>query len=230
MQEEGFELSFIHKSVAQYYAALFVARSSDDFGSQFYQLASQNQSWDLELRFLSQIDAYRYSRYFEIPLLDILAADIGIDLDSPRHTDAKSVSAFFTARMNLVAFARELRPDVSSEIRPIFAGWASDLVQADQIRREVSALWIGPVMSIIEVSIGVREQPFVVSESLEFIPLSRFEHEAAGISNEISEVVLRNLRERRKKASEVVNAEKKKTALISVLLNKVGHSQKMNSQ
>ncbi|WP_333907149.1 NACHT domain-containing protein [Delftia acidovorans] len=70
MQQDGFEYSFIHKSVAQYYAAAFISGSSEKFSEQFYRKVLEGgRSWELELRFLSQIDAYHYSKSYEMPLL-----------------------------------------------------------------------------------------------------------------------------------------------------------------
>lgn len=72
MIEEGFDLSFIHKSVAEYHAAAFIRHCSEDVGAQFYQAISgsrQWQGWSQELRFLSEIDRYRYSKFFWIPEL-----------------------------------------------------------------------------------------------------------------------------------------------------------------
>jgi len=76
MQQDGFEYSFIHKSVVQYYAASFVRNSSGDFPAKFYQLAGKHGSdWDLELKFLSQIDSYNFSKYYEVPMLRAAAKD-----------------------------------------------------------------------------------------------------------------------------------------------------------
>lgn len=73
MIEEGLEISFTHKSVAEFYAASFVQKSSADFAAQFYsQLRSDRtfSAWLGELSFLKEIDKYRFTRFFEIPELE----------------------------------------------------------------------------------------------------------------------------------------------------------------
>ena len=72
MIEDGLELSFIHKSVAEFYAAVFVQRASVEFAIDFYrQIIEQelSRSWSGELQFLAEIDAYRHAKYFLIPEL-----------------------------------------------------------------------------------------------------------------------------------------------------------------
>ena len=81
MHEEGFELSFIHKSVAEYYAASFVKDSSDEFATQFYALACDApEDWELVLKFLSQIDKYRHAKYFMTACLSSAEAAFGITI------------------------------------------------------------------------------------------------------------------------------------------------------
>lgn len=68
--EEGLELTFIHKSVAEFYAASFVQRSGNEFAIDFYnQIVTEGlqMQWAGELNFLIQIDPYRISKYFIIP-------------------------------------------------------------------------------------------------------------------------------------------------------------------
>jgi hypothetical protein len=68
--EEGLELTFIHKSVAEFYAASFVQRSANDFVVDFYnQIIAEGlqMQWAGELNFLAQIDSYRNSKCFIIP-------------------------------------------------------------------------------------------------------------------------------------------------------------------
>lgn len=83
MQEEGFEFSFIHKSVAEYYAASFIKDSSDKFSTKFYTHAtspSKAEEWALEIKFLSQIDKYRHAKNFTLVLLDSLEREYSISI------------------------------------------------------------------------------------------------------------------------------------------------------
>jgi len=69
---EGNEYRFIHKSVQEYYAASFIASRPDKVSKIFYNACLSNYSisakWEQELGFLSEIDKYRYSKYYILPL------------------------------------------------------------------------------------------------------------------------------------------------------------------
>ncbi len=70
--QDGVELSFIHKSVAEYYAAAFVQHSSQDFAESFYAQLRKDSlhfSYRGELSYLAEIDQYRYLSYFLAPEL-----------------------------------------------------------------------------------------------------------------------------------------------------------------
>ncbi len=69
--KEGDECRFIHKSVQEYYAASFIRNKPDSIVKKFYAkcLARiHGHSWQQELQFLSEIDPYRYRKYYLIPL------------------------------------------------------------------------------------------------------------------------------------------------------------------
>jgi hypothetical protein len=77
MQDEGTDLSFIHKSVAEFHAASFIRHAPDGVAQAFYaqvQQAGRWHHWEQELKYLSTIDSYRYSRYFLVPVMQHLLA------------------------------------------------------------------------------------------------------------------------------------------------------------
>ncbi|KVG59254.1 hypothetical protein WS79_11115 [Burkholderia territorii] len=67
--EEGVgEMTFLHKSIAEYFAASFVRRLHESAAQKFYDRARGNyQKWREIINFLSKIDQYRYNRFFLIP-------------------------------------------------------------------------------------------------------------------------------------------------------------------
>lgn len=82
MLEEGVgDTTFLHKSIAEYHAAAFVRSSDDTFAKRFYDEASRSWShWQESLRFLKNIDPYRFSKFFALqnlknamPVFEILA-------------------------------------------------------------------------------------------------------------------------------------------------------------
>lgn len=72
LQEEGGRLEFLHQSVQEFFAARYIASRPEEIAQRFYKLAAQEehwQQWDQVVRFLSEIDAYRASLHFYIPVL-----------------------------------------------------------------------------------------------------------------------------------------------------------------
>jgi hypothetical protein len=77
---EGEERRFIHKSVQEYHAALFIKDQPDSTVISFYQAMQTNwRGWTQQLEFLAIIDRYRFNKFFYIPQLrSFLACDTGI--------------------------------------------------------------------------------------------------------------------------------------------------------
>lgn len=68
MLEEGLDTTtFLHKSIMEYYAAAFIAHSTDEVATMFYSRVheSSRQWWEV-LSFLKNIDQYRFARDFEV--------------------------------------------------------------------------------------------------------------------------------------------------------------------
>lgn len=74
---DGEEYRFIHRSVQEYHAALFIKGQPDIAAEKFYRgVPVIWEWWDQELRFLENIDRYRYTKHFLLPALETLAAAI----------------------------------------------------------------------------------------------------------------------------------------------------------
>ncbi|MDP1615220.1 MAG: NACHT domain-containing protein [Methylococcales bacterium] len=99
--EEGFDYHFIHKSVREYHAANFIKRRPDEFVIKFYQamLEGKWDDWYQELNFLSQVDEYRFTKYFLIPYIEGILRKV----DSiGGYKDVKEIKEMtFTLNMNL---------------------------------------------------------------------------------------------------------------------------------
>lgn len=98
MIEDGLEISFTHKSVAEFYAASFVQKSPTDFAEQFYAQLRSDQTfsaWRGELSFLKEVDKYRFARFFEIPELELAITLVSkSDLASPEGQREKILNDF----------------------------------------------------------------------------------------------------------------------------------------
>lgn len=69
MLQEGVDTTtFLHKSLMEYYAAAFIKHSTDEVVELFYQEVCENpRPWREVVRFLENIDNYRYSKNFALP-------------------------------------------------------------------------------------------------------------------------------------------------------------------
>lgn len=71
MLEDGIDsVTFLHKSILEYYAAAFVRRLGEENSHRFYQSAMERlHGWEEVLRYLKSIDPFRYSRHYVLPVI-----------------------------------------------------------------------------------------------------------------------------------------------------------------
>jgi hypothetical protein len=88
MQKEGFHYQFIHKSVVEFHAASFIQRSADEAAQKFYYALQEIKwfTWRQELLFLSELDRYRYLKYFLVPSMRRGLLQFGVDPDNDSET------------------------------------------------------------------------------------------------------------------------------------------------
>lgn len=68
--KDGEEYRFIHNTVREYYTASYVQKKPDSWANTFYTKISKSyREWHQELDFLSEIDSYRYNRYYKLPAI-----------------------------------------------------------------------------------------------------------------------------------------------------------------
>lgn len=68
---DGEEYRFIHKTVQEYYTASYIRKKAEPWAKEFYKRIKKdyNRQWKQELEFLSEIDSYRYNKYYLLPLI-----------------------------------------------------------------------------------------------------------------------------------------------------------------
>jgi hypothetical protein len=93
MLEEGIDTTtFLHKSVLEYYAAAFIRHSTDEVATLFYQMAPDAiNTWREVIRFLRDIDPYRFSKEFALPELTAIRTEFVNELKDRK--DAKLIAA-----------------------------------------------------------------------------------------------------------------------------------------
>jgi hypothetical protein len=68
--KEGDEHRYIHKTVQEYYTASYIQKKPDTWAETFYKKILSNNTEELlhqELEFLTEIDSYRYNKYYLLP-------------------------------------------------------------------------------------------------------------------------------------------------------------------
>lgn len=97
--EEGLEFSFIHKSVAEFYAASFIQRSGNEFAIAFYEEIRDKAlhvQWAGELNFLEHLDPYRCSKYYLQPELIVALEFLGVGSDGKPIDNTKFLTELST--------------------------------------------------------------------------------------------------------------------------------------
>jgi hypothetical protein len=140
MQEEGFELHFIHLSVAEFHAASFISNVSDDNALKFYTTALTDHSrlWRQELVFLSHIDRHRYLRYFMIPAIEHQLSYYCVDHESMQQialnrSEAKRILNLYRISPNRsVSLPRFIGYHVEHRLASVVTDILSDLPELDE--------------------------------------------------------------------------------------------------
>lgn len=223
MQEEGFEISFIHKSVAQYYSASFVSKSADKFAEKFYELALNNSNWDLELKFLSEIDSYRFNKLFEIPLLKRICGEIGINIDIPKSDDFMKIEKYYSSNGSIVVTPKKERGKKGPKDRSnTFAGWSSGHNPYKKSRNAADEfMWsfVGPIFTFLELNEDKLPKELIQAEDEHrFIPVLSF----GEIISEFIKVggfnIYTTIHKRYKEANTVVETEGRKVDMLAPFL------------
>lgn len=116
MLEEGFQdVTFLHKSIAEYHAAAFVKSSGDDFAKRFYAIAAKEWTyWKECLLFLRSIDKYRFSKFFAIK--NLTSAITTIEKVTIAQTGSEFVKALPKWMSSVRIHYRLHDPDIESDI------------------------------------------------------------------------------------------------------------------
>jgi len=158
--KEGGQCRFLHKSVQEYYAASMIRRKPDVWIHNFYSKMIDLQNvrpWQQELAFLSEIDSYRYNRFYLLPLtLRLFGCEDGMLLPAAPTADAHTVKKV----MGEISVGLDLS---GSRSTPQLAYHAS----TDPLtRRFISSLWTLDCREVIEaINAGKIDASKFVSDS-----------------------------------------------------------------
>jgi len=228
MQQDGFEYAFIHKSVTQYYAASFVRSSSEDFAEKFYSLSAKpGQVWELELRFLSQIDTYKYTKYYEIPLLKNIADKLGYSFDTYSPTAESRLTNHLMNEMSLMIRDEDVKNSSGASSRgQRICGW-SHVVSDDLLPRELGRHWTSQIVSAAvsdrSFNLLLMERAVALGygtddENGDTIQCRLLRDEILAHLPELAKETFRHFQQRHDAAMLVLWTEEQKTAMLSALL------------
>lgn len=228
MQQDGFEYSFIHKSVTQYYAASFVRGSSEEFAAKFYALAAKTQSWDLELKFLSQIDTYKYTKWYEIPLINVIASTLQYSFATNDNSAESRLNDHLMKEMGLMFRGFDGANNLSArqEIKGVI-GW-SHTVNDDPVPRELGRHWANQILAtasrdkafnakLLEIE-GKRKSEKVLAWDEEHTGCMHFKDVILARLPDLGKETLEKLQKRYDAAMLILKTEEEKTAMLSALL------------
>lgn len=107
MLEEGIDLTtFLHKSILEYYAAAFIKHSPDSVSNLFYEHCLQNyRGWKDVLKFLKNIDPYRYAKEYALIDAEKTFSEISNLLTNKKKSE-------------LVRFIKKYHPNIGIMINP----------------------------------------------------------------------------------------------------------------
>ncbi|MDF2403690.1 NACHT domain-containing protein [Aeromonas sp. 5HA1] len=136
---EGDEWRFIHKSIQEYFTASYIRRVPENNAKKIYsELAKKyRQDWIAEIKFLSEIDEYRYAKYFFIPCVKkIVGNSSNFDGEPPKITMSlvKSILGgykvtFHVGRDRLIKAQVSFDDDISTPLHEIVMLCSSFLLQ-----------------------------------------------------------------------------------------------------
>ncbi|SAL09845.1 NACHT domain protein [Caballeronia cordobensis] len=118
MLEDGIgEITFLHKSIAEYFAASFVRRQQERAAKKFYTAAREcYREWQQVLRFLAVIDKYRYLKFYRIGIIEGFIERY--DENNARAGDHRSKTLIKRTLWNVtLRYDRRNRPIPLREIR-----------------------------------------------------------------------------------------------------------------
>ncbi len=94
---EGKKIEFVHASVPQFFASMYVKGRTEPQSASFYTqlLKSVWRTWLQEIFFLTQIDAHRFDKYFAIPDME---AALGFVTEAGESAVEELLKTFFVAK------------------------------------------------------------------------------------------------------------------------------------
>lgn len=146
MLEEGYDLTtFLHKSIAEYFAAAFVRKLSDDFAQKFYQSVDKGpRNWEGVITFLEGIDEYRIAKYYWNPGYDALFEK----LSAFKKSDQNNWIDFFSANQPNFGVSYTVRGRAKEDVGLRASSWGSythhypicNLIHAKIVRAAIDGL------------------------------------------------------------------------------------------
>lgn len=111
MLEEGLNfVTFLHKSIMEYFASAFIKHCADPSAKKFYSAVRENASpWRQVLAFLSVVDSYRFQLYYQTPNIEEFFALLGASPENPAGVPNEKIISFMLSHTlrTRVMFRRE---------------------------------------------------------------------------------------------------------------------------
>lgn len=115
--QEGKRIEFVHASVAQFFAAMYVKSRTEPQSFSFYSQLLNNhwKLWSGEIFFLEKIDSHRFKKYFAIPDLEKFIAYLAEDDASSTMALDRLLQGFFIRKLTVNGEKAEVRYYTANE-------------------------------------------------------------------------------------------------------------------
>ncbi len=98
--QEGNEINFIHKSIQEYHSAKFISEVPESTSEKFYEQIENNEKlfgrWLQTLKFLEEVDPYRFKKFLEVPSLKKF---LNVDKVTKSLLNKKITKSFFLEKL-----------------------------------------------------------------------------------------------------------------------------------
>lgn len=142
LQEDGNQVEFVHQSVREFFAAKYVSSRPDEIVKQFfYKLGTKGnwRKWDQVVNFLSQLDRYRTSQFYLIPMTHRFLKLVHSDSSLAAPPRLREISSHAGVKKN----EKKQQPDKRANF-VAYRNYPDDSPHWENINTQLFQLFFGP--------------------------------------------------------------------------------------
>ena len=217
MAKDGLNTAFIHKSIQEYFASAFIADIDDDeVAKTIYSSIRYGWylGWQQEIRFLKDLDSYRYKKFYLLPSINSILAEFS-------YNPSRKIGASIADIKNgIKKFNPSLRFD--DERGELVLSLDVSIISKYGVRPHIFDVFRG-VSNISDDAVKEQDKPGIIlifGEDENLLPIV---NQANSLSKEILKTIRNNLHliQKRKVELELNLSNRKKKLLSMVDIKKI---------